>query len=115
MNHLRLRTRMGLVLAVLVLTAAAVAVTGYVQLNAVNARLQHMVDHTARANEKAAQIRIDLMHCLRLERQASLSTDDEESRRYARESREISQRIVREQEELAPMLDGEADADARRH
>src|SRR5205823_247967 len=32
-----------------------------------------------------------------------------------RESREIAQRIARLQEELAPMLDQEADADARRH
>src|SRR5579862_5264277 len=115
MKNLRLRTRMGLLLAVLVLTAGGIAATGYVQLHSVNLRLRHMVEQTDRANQTAAQIRIDLLNCLRLERQAVISEDDDESRRFTREAREIAQRISHMQQELAAILESDPDPDHRRY
>ena len=48
MNHLRLRTKLGLIVGILVLCVLAVALVGYRQLGGVNQRVQHMVDVTSK-------------------------------------------------------------------
>src|SRR5579884_683580 len=115
MNNLRLRTRMGLVIAVLVLTSLAITVTGYVQLTALNARLRDMVDRTARADEECTQLRMDLMNTLRLERQTVISDSDDESRRYAQEARELDQRIAQHTQELGTLIDRNTGPEQYRH
>jgi methyl-accepting chemotaxis protein len=92
-NHLRIRTKLGLIVGILVLCVLVVAVMGYRRLGAVNERVQHMVDVTSKKVLLTVSIRSDLQRARRMEFRAVLTPDDKESQDYATRARDISKQV----------------------
>jgi methyl-accepting chemotaxis protein len=105
MNHLRLRTKLGLVIAVLAATAVAIAVVGHIQLTALNDRLQHMVEVTARENDHCTNIRYDLLLARRYELAAALSSNDKESEQMVHKVEEHTRLVNQHRQALAALIE----------
>ena len=72
MNRLRLRTKIGLVIAVLVATAVGIAAVGYYQLSVINDRMQHMIEVTSQAYHLSEAMQRDMQRSRRFELRAVL-------------------------------------------
>ena len=88
MNHLRLHTKLGLIVGILVLCVVAVALVGYRELGAVSRRTEQMVETTSKKVYLTVTIRANLQRARRMEFRAVITPDDKESQEYAdRDSR----------------------------
>ncbi len=93
MKNFRLRTKLGLIIGILVLCAAAVAIVAYLELGALNHRVEQMVETTSKTAFLMSQIRDIASWSRRLEFRAVLTTDDKESKEYADQSRESAKLV----------------------
>ena len=104
-NDLRLGAKIGLIIAVLVATAIAIAAVGYNQMGMVSDRLQHLADVTLKEVDYGAQIRQDLGQSRRSEFRAILSDKDKDSAEFISQAREASKRVDRSLKELTDLID----------
>jgi methyl-accepting chemotaxis protein len=88
MNHFRLRTKISLIVGVMVLCVLAVAVTGYRGLGSINQRVNRMVEITSKEATLGSDIRSNLQWTRRLENRAVISTSDNQCKEFAEQSRQ---------------------------
>lgn len=105
MKHLRLRTKIGIVIAVLVVTAAIIAVVGLHQLGVINDRLQHVIEVTFREVGLCDQIRLNLLESIRAQKNAVLSDSDEKSHKFADEAAQKMALANTLRQELSPLIE----------
>jgi hypothetical protein len=105
MQHLRLRTKIGLVIGVLVLTALLIAAVGILQLRALNGRLQAMVDVTVQEQTLGLQIQLDLLRAVRAQKNCIISVKDDESRAFADQARKHTEAVNHSRAELKALID----------
>ena len=87
MQHLRLRTKFGLIIGVLIVTALLIAIVGIYQLKSLSAKVQGLVDVTLKELNVTNQIEVELHRAIRAQKNCIISTSDEESKRFANQSR----------------------------
>jgi methyl-accepting chemotaxis protein len=112
-KNLSLGTKLGLVVAVLVVTAGAIAAVGFGELRGLNQSLRQMVEVTARASEIAAEIRHQLQNVRRFELRAILSDKDDESQGFITQAEHSVREINQRRAELAALLDEGASTEDR--
>jgi methyl-accepting chemotaxis protein len=105
MQHLRLRTKIGLVIGVLVLTALLIAAVGILQLRALNGRLQSLVDVTVQEQTLGIQMQLDLLRAVRAQKNCIISVKDEESRAFADQARKHTDAVNHSRVELKALID----------
>jgi methyl-accepting chemotaxis protein len=102
MKNLRLRTKLGLIIGILVLCVAAVALIGYLELGVLNRRVEQMVETTSKTAFLMSEIWDNAQRARRLEFRAVITTDDKESTEYADQSRKIAKLV----DDAFPTLSG---------
>jgi methyl-accepting chemotaxis protein len=112
-QHWRLRTKIGIVIAVLAATAVAIAAVGIHQLGTVNSQLQNLVEVTAREIDLCERMRLELLQAIRAEKNSILSVKDEDSREHAEEAAKAAAAVNRYRQELSRMLDQHASSESR--
>jgi methyl-accepting chemotaxis protein len=105
MQHLRLRTKIGLIIGVLFLTALLIAAVGIVQLRALNGRMQTVVDVTAQAQTLGLQMQLDLLRAVRAQKNCMMTNKDDESRAFADQARKHSEAVNHSRTELREIID----------
>ena len=105
MQNLRLRTKVGLVLGVLVATALLIAAVGILRLRALNERVQEMVDVSVQEQTLAMQMQLDLLRAVRAQKNCLISVKDGESRAFADQARKYAEAVNRSRAELKALLD----------
>jgi methyl-accepting chemotaxis protein len=113
MNRLRVGTKIGLVIALLALTALGIAVVGYSQLVALTERFRVVVQVTAKEVDDSDRMRFALMLARRYELLAVLSVKDEESKQFADKAADTSREVDQQRRELAALMDRNPNAPAR--
>ena len=113
MNRINLKTKIGILVAVLTATILGVAAVGGVQLARTNARIQAMVNVTTRALDTTSQLRVALMRAIRAEKNAVLSADDAQSIHFAQLARARSAEVDKLLPQLQDLLDAATDAGER--
>jgi methyl-accepting chemotaxis protein len=81
-KQLRVGTKIGLIIALLALTALGIAALGYFEVGRLNDRLRRMVEVTAEKVKFCSEMRLNLIRAVATERAAILSDRDEESSKY---------------------------------
>jgi methyl-accepting chemotaxis protein len=114
MNRLRLRTKIGLVIAVMVATAVAIAAVGYYQLGMVNERVKNMIDVTAQAYHVSEMMQRDMQRSRRYEMRAVLSTNDEDSKNFVEHAAHLSRDVDQYRAQLSALLDPDPASEERR-
>lgn len=113
MNRISLKTKIGILVAILTATIVGVAAVGGLQLARTNAQIQGMVNVTNRALDAASQLRIALLRSIRAEKNAVLSPDDSQSVQFVQLARAYSAEIDKQLPQLHDLLDATADAAER--
>lgn len=113
MNRISLKTKIGILVAILTATIVAVAAVGGLQLARTNAQIQGMVNVTNRALDATSQLRIALLRAIRAEKNAVLSPDDKQSAQFVQLARTYSTEIDKQLPQLQDLLDATADAAER--
>jgi methyl-accepting chemotaxis protein len=86
---LKLGTKMSLLTAILVATAAGVAWVGVTRLGTLNATVQDMVNRTLRKVNLASQVRAEMLLAVRHQKNAIMAPDDKNSIEFAKASSTI--------------------------
>ena len=105
MQHLRLRSKMALVIGILVLTAVAIAVVGILQLRSLNSRVQKVVDVSVKKQSHGYQMQLDLMRAIRAQKNSIISVKDDESKAYASAARKFADDVNHSRAELGKLVD----------
>lgn len=105
MQHLRLRTKFGMIIGVLIFTALLIAAVGIYQLKSLNAKVQSLVDITVKELYVTNLIEIELHRAVRAQKNCIISTDDDESKRFANLSRKHEEAANQSRIELAKLID----------
>jgi methyl-accepting chemotaxis protein len=113
MNRISLKTKIGILVAILTATIVGVAAVGGLQLARTNAQIQGMVNVTNRALDATSQLRIALLRAIRAEKNAVLSPDDKQSAQFVQLARTYSAEIEKQLPQLQDLLDATADAAER--
>jgi methyl-accepting chemotaxis protein len=113
MRNLRLATKIGLIIGVLVVTALVIAALGIFQLQGLNRRVQEIVDLTVNQQNLLAQMQLDLMRALRAQKNSIISTNDEEAKRFTAESRKWEDAIVQSRAELGKLIEQRGTAEEK--
>jgi methyl-accepting chemotaxis protein len=113
MKHLKIATKMGLVIAVLAATALVIAIVGYLRLGEVNERLGQLVDQTARAAELCSELRFEVLNVVRAERGAIVADKDEVTLEYRRSAESAMARANTALERLTPLLESSPSVERR--
>src|SRR3954462_9315122 len=100
MQHMRLRSKMALVIGVLMLTALAIAVVGILQLRSLNTRIQSVVDVSVKKQAFGYQMQLDLMRAIRAQKNSIISVRDDESRAFATAARKFSDDVGQSRAEI---------------
>ena len=87
MNHLRLRTKIALIIGILVLCVVGVALVGYVELREVNHEIDQMVGVTAKTRAILSDLRTHIQAVRRYEFRALIATTDKSSKENADQAR----------------------------
>jgi methyl-accepting chemotaxis protein len=103
-KNLPLATKIGILVAVLVLTVLAVALVGVNELAQVNDHLRQLVEVNAKAVETASQLRLEMLAAVRAEKNSVISPDDKDSADFANQSREHSAAANKQRVELARLI-----------
>ena len=83
MKNLKMAQKLALLVTLLLLITVVVASVGIYQLSEFNSRMQQVVNVTAKALENAFKVRNRILQVIRHEKSSVLSTDDNESIRFA--------------------------------
>ncbi len=113
MNNLRLRAKLGILVAVLAATAVAIAVVGYLQLAAVNDHLRHMVEVTSQEADLCSKLRLDLLGMRRSELDLVITMDDEASKSFAKKAAQAKEAVDQDRAKLSNMIDQNSSAEDR--
>src|SRR5262249_14806153 len=105
MKNLSFIYKMGIVIGVLVLTAVIITAVGLYQLDRLNTQVQRLVDVSAKGLHTIAEMRVDQMDAVRYEKNAVLSSSDEDSRRFADQSRQAGERVEARRDELLKLVE----------
>ncbi len=114
MNHLRLSTKLGLIVGILVVGVITVALVGYLELGVVNQRVANLVEVIAKKATLAADLRSDLQRTRRMEFRTVITTDDKDSAEYAKQTRELVNQVETAHGELSALIDGTQTPDERK-
>ncbi len=114
MNDLRLPTKLGLIVGILVVCVIAVAVVGYRGLGRVSRQLQQLVEETARKSTLAAHLRDDVALTRRTQFRAVISQDDVRSQEFVKLARNAAKQVDATYAELSASLDGRQFPDERK-
>ncbi len=114
MRHLRLRTKIAIVIGVLIVTALLIAGVGIAELYAADNQVRRLVEGTARKVYTCANMRLELFRAVRAHKNAVISPDDEESRRLVEESNQALGRANQFRQELTQLIDGDGERDEKR-
>ncbi len=104
MKNLKLATKIGLLVGVLVLTALAIAFVGVRELSEVNGHLRQLVEVNGKAVETASELRIEVLGAVRAEKNSVISPDDKQSGEFAKQSMEHSANADKLRHELARLI-----------
>ena len=113
MQHLRLRTKLGLIIGILLVTALLIAAVGIYQLKSLNAKVQTLVDVTVKELNTVSQIEIDLHRAVRAQKNSIISIVDDESKRYANQSRKHEEAANQSRIELAKLIEMHGSAEEK--
>jgi methyl-accepting chemotaxis protein len=105
MKNFRLRVKLGLIIGILVLSVIAVALTGYLELGALNNRVEQMVNSTSKTAFLLSDVGANVQRARRIELRAVIVSGDKESREYAAQSREIAKLVDDAYPELSGLID----------
>jgi methyl-accepting chemotaxis protein len=99
-RNLRLVHKIWILITLLILTALGIGVTGWLSLQSVRERTDHLVMVTRRDSDLCNDIRLNLLHSVRAQKNAVLSVQDEQSRRFAEQSRAATKKVEELRKEL---------------
>jgi methyl-accepting chemotaxis protein len=99
-RHLKLGYKMSILVAVLVVTALCIAGAAFVGLQQVSERERHLDAVTMKDDELCTDMRIHLLNAVRSQKNAVISSDDSESRKFVEAARASSQELERLRQEL---------------
>ena len=105
MQHLRLRTKLSLNIGVLIFTALLIAAVSIYQLKSLNAKVQSLVDVTVKELNVTNQIEGELHRAIRAQKNCIVSIIDEESKRFAVQSRKHEDAANQSRIELAKLME----------
>lgn len=105
MQHLRLRTKFGLIIGVLIFTALLIAAVGIYQLKSLNAKVLSLVDVTMRELNVTNQIEVEMHRAVRAQKNCIISIKDDESKRFANQSRKHEEAANQSRIELAKLIE----------
>jgi methyl-accepting chemotaxis protein len=105
-NNLRLHTKLGMIVGILVVCVIAVASVAYVELGNVSLRLHQLVEVTAKKTALAADLRTDVGAARRMEYRAVITKDDAKSLEYAKQARNLAKQVDTTYTELSALVDG---------
>ena len=86
MKNVKLRVKMLLLTAILIVTVVGVAWVGVNRLGTLNAAVQEMADRTLRKVALNSQIRAEVLAAVRQQKNCVISSDDKESSEFAKSS-----------------------------
>lgn len=109
MKNLKFSYKMAIMIGVLALTAGAITAISVAQLNALNNEVRRLVDNSAESVEESQEIRIEMLESMRSERCAVISTEDEDSKKFAEAALQANARVERHREALLKLLDPRGD------
>ncbi|HQY88982.1 MAG TPA: MCP four helix bundle domain-containing protein, partial [Tepidisphaeraceae bacterium] len=107
MKNLSIALKMGLLVAVLLFTAFAIAVVGVRQLAHLNGKFEQMVNTTNRAMMKASEARVELLASVRAEKNAVVVQDKARAAEYAQSANEHREQMKLLRDELAKLVGSE--------
>jgi methyl-accepting chemotaxis protein len=112
MKNVSLKTKIAILVGVLIATVLAVGLVGVLELGRTNERMRQLVDQNGRAVTAAARIRELLLSAIRAEKNAVLARDDAIADRFAKEAQESARQIDASAPELRRLVSAvEAGAD----
>lgn len=114
MNNLRIRTKLGLIVGILVLCVLAVALAGYLELGVVSRSVSKMVEVTAKKTALAADLRSDIGVTRRMELRTVITPDDAKSKEFAQITRDQTEGVEATYAELSALIDASQSADDRK-
>jgi hypothetical protein len=103
-KNLTLVTKIGILVAVLVLTVLAVAFVGVREVAQVNDHLRQLVEVNGKAVETASELRLELLAAVRAEKNSVISPDDKQSMDFANQSREHARNADKLRLELSRLI-----------
>lgn len=106
MNRISLKSKLAILVAILIATTIAVAAVGGLQLARNNALTQRLANVTNKALDITSSVRIALLRSIRAEKNAVLAQDDAQTLQYVGEA----QRTAQEVESMIPQLQELIDA-----
>ncbi len=113
MRHLRLNTKIGLIIGVLVVTALVIAVLGIFQLQRLNTQVQDIVNLTVKQLNLLAQIQADVLRAVRAQKNAIISTEDADSKRFVTTSRKFEDAVGQSRVELGRLIEERGTAEEK--
>jgi methyl-accepting chemotaxis protein len=111
---MRLRTKIAIVIGVLIVTALLIAGVGIAELYAADSQVRRLVEVTARKVYSCVNMRLEVFRSTRAQKNAVISPDDEESRRFIDESNQALGRANQSRLELVQLIDASSDRDEKR-
>ncbi len=114
MNHLRLPTKLGLIVGILVVCVMAVAVVGYRGLGKVSRELRQLVEVTAKKTMLAADLRDGIATTRRTQFRAVIAHDDVKSQEFVKLTRDAAKQVDATYAELSALIDGRQFPDERK-
>jgi methyl-accepting chemotaxis protein len=114
MRHLRLRTKIAIAIGVLIVTALLIAGVGIAELYAADNQVRRLVEGTVRKVYACTNMRLELFRAIRAQKNAVISPNDEESRRFIEEFNQALGRANQFRQELAQLIDSNGDRDEKR-
>jgi methyl-accepting chemotaxis protein len=105
MQNLRLSTKIGLMIAVLIVTTLVIAAIGVYQLHGLNAQVQQIVDITVKQQSLLAQMEIEFLRAIRAQKNSIISTDDEQSKKFVIDSRKWEEAASQTRVELGKLIE----------
>ncbi|QDU61154.1 Methyl-accepting chemotaxis protein 4 [Planctomycetes bacterium Pan216] len=115
MKHWRLSIKMGLLIGVLVLTSMMIAGVGIYGLDSVNKQLVRVVGDTLEKLRLSTEIRTRLLEQIRAGKNAILSEDDEQSRRYKKRAEAERETIDKTLADLELLLEADGEDQQRKY
>ncbi len=113
MQHLRLRTKIGIIIGFLVVTALVITIVGIVQFRSLNARVQYLVDVTVLKRNLATQMQIDQLQTIRAQKNCIISDNDEQSKGFASQSKKSEEAVNQSRLELEKQIERNGTADEK--
>lgn len=105
MKNLKFSYKMAIMIGLLALTAGAITVAAVTRLGALNSEVRRLVEVSAKSVQTAEEIRIDLLESLRYERNAVISSEDAEAKKFVDMARQANDQADRKRNALLKLLD----------